>query len=180
MIPAATWRAILNAVSQTQEWRERLLRLHEPGNSARLHLTIMREPYLSRLLEGRKLIESRFSRDRRPPFARVAAGDMLLLKRAGGPLAGLALVERVVCQELKPGDLAALRAAYAAALAIDGETFWQAQTYARYVTLIWPTACIALPSIPLARRDRRGWVIIDSAALATVWSEVQRQPDPPA
>ena len=126
-----------------------------------LHLVILREPYLSRILSGQKRIESRFARDRRPPFARVNLGDILLLKRAGGPLVGLALVKHVISRALTPDVLDEIRYNYAADLAIDDPHFWQMQLHKRYVTLIWIDEVYPLSPIPLSHRDRRGWVVIE-------------------
>jgi len=126
-----------------------------------LHLVILREPYLSRILSGQKRIESRFARDRRPPFARVNAGDILLLKRAGGSLVGLALVKHVISRALMPDVLDEIRHNYAADLAIDDPHFWQMQLHKRYVTLIWIDEVYPLSPIPLSHRDRRGRVVIE-------------------
>ena len=125
-----------------------------------LHLVILREPYLSRILTGQKRIESRFACDRRPPFARVNLGDILLLKRAGGPLVGLALVKHVISRALTPDVLDEIRYNYAADLAIDDDHFWERQTQKRFVTLVWIGEVCPLPPIPIPHRDRRGWVLI--------------------
>ena len=125
-----------------------------------LHLVILREPYLSRILSGQKRIESRFARDRRPPFARVNLGDILLLKRAGGSLVGLALVKHVISRALTPDVLDEIRYNYAADLAIDDDHFWERQTQKRFVTLVWIGEVCPLPPIPIPHRDRRGWVLI--------------------
>lgn len=141
-------------------WHERLRAWREGRSVATLHLAILREPYLSRILTGQKRIESRFGRDRRAPFGQVQAGDLVLLKRASGPLAGLALVTRAMSRTITPTEIDELRAAYATELAIDEPQFWIRHTQDRYVTLIWLDDIYALPAIPLPRRDRRGWVVI--------------------
>ena len=58
-----------------------------------LHLVVMREPFLKYLLDGSKSVESRFSQHRIAPYGRVGTGDVLLLKRNGGPIMGICRVQ---------------------------------------------------------------------------------------
>ncbi len=159
-IPPTIWQAILSATIAHPVWHERLQAWREGRSTATLHLAILREPYLSRILAGRKRIESRFGRDRRAPFGQVQAGDFVLLKRASGPLAGLALVTRTMNRAITPTEIDELRAVYAADLAIDDPQFWELHAQDRYVTLIWIDDIYPLPAIPLPRRNRRGWVVV--------------------
>ncbi len=159
-IPPTVWQAILSATIAHPAWHKRLQAWREGHSTATFHLAILREPYLSRILAGRKRIESRFGRDRRAPFGQVKTGDLVLLKRAGGPLAGLALVTDAISRELTPTEIDELRATYAAELAIDDPQFWTLHAQDRYVTLIWLAGIYPLPAIPFPRRDRRGWVVI--------------------
>src|SRR5690349_4668447 len=66
---------------------------HIAGRPA--HLAILREPYLTRVLSGEKTVESRFARVRAAPYGRVAPGDLIWLKRVGGPIAGVARAAEV-------------------------------------------------------------------------------------
>jgi hypothetical protein len=61
-------------------------------SSNRLHLAVFIEPYLSFIFEGTKTIESRFNMRKQAPFGQVSAGDVLLLKRSGGPVCGVCLI----------------------------------------------------------------------------------------
>ncbi|WP_298402330.1 ASCH domain-containing protein [uncultured Chloroflexus sp.] len=159
-IPPTVWQAILSATIGHPAWHERLRAWREGRSTATLHLAMLREPYLGRILAGRKRIESRFGRDRRAPFGQVKAGDLVLLKRASGPLAGLALVTHTISREITLSVINELRTVYAADLAIDDPQFWELHACDRYVTLIWIDDIYPLPAIALPRRDRRGWVVV--------------------
>jgi hypothetical protein len=50
------------------------------GRGVARQLFDMVEPYLGYILEGKKTIESRFSKPLIPPYRRVALGDVVLLK----------------------------------------------------------------------------------------------------
>ena len=54
-----------------------------------VHLAVMVEPYLSRVLDGSKTIESRFSRKKIAPWGRVSSGDVVVLKKSGGGFAAV-------------------------------------------------------------------------------------------
>ncbi len=127
-----------------------------------LHLAILREPYLSRVLSGEKTIESRFLRIRAAPYGRVAVADQLLLKRAGGPIVASARVERVAeFADLTPHAMTDLIARYADGLCLDDGFSAQVRD-CRYAVLLWlgEIALLTDPP-PLAKRDRRAWVVLD-------------------
>jgi ASC-1-like (ASCH) protein len=50
------------------------------------------EPYLQFILDGQKTVESRFSANRSAPYQQVGKGDVVLLKRTGGPVMGVGSV----------------------------------------------------------------------------------------
>ena len=73
------------------------------GVGCGVHLAIFVEPYLELVLAGKKTIESRFSANRCPPYNAVKKGDLLLLKRSGGPVVGVATVGQVWSYDLDLG-----------------------------------------------------------------------------
>src|SRR5713226_860390 len=73
----------------------------ESGHYA-VHLAVLVEPYLQYILDGKKTVESRFSSRRSTPYRRVRRGDIILLKRAAGPVVGLCQVSEVWFYRLEP------------------------------------------------------------------------------
>src|SRR5688572_14494747 len=57
-----------------------------------LHLGVFVEPFLGYMLDGRKTVESRFSTRRFAPYHRAERGDVVLIKRSGGPIVGVCRV----------------------------------------------------------------------------------------
>ena len=53
-----------------------------------LHLAVLTEPFCSLLLDGAKTIESRFSHVRCAPYGTLAKGDIVVVKKTGGPVTG--------------------------------------------------------------------------------------------
>ncbi len=127
-----------------------------------MHLAVFVEPYLSLILEGRKSVESRFSMVRQPPWGRVENGDVLVMKRSGGPVLGIGLISHSWCYELDPETWPVLRDRFRKPLAMDETTLFDRFERASYATLMTLTEVRTLDPIRIAKRDRRGWVVLRS------------------
>lgn len=100
------------------------------------HLVILKKLYLDRILSGRKTVECRVSRIRRPPFAVVSPGDTLWLKQSGGLVVATASVHRVeFVHPLAESELAVLRDRYRNSLQAD-QAFFDDQLEAKYATFV--------------------------------------------
>ena len=67
-----------------------------PGpNGKSLHLAVFTEPFLTFLMAGKKTVDPRVSQNGCPPYDQVAPGDVVLLKRSGDEIVGLAHVSCV-------------------------------------------------------------------------------------
>ncbi|MCS6800491.1 MAG: ASCH domain-containing protein [Chloroflexota bacterium] len=125
----------------------------------RHHLAVFAPQPLADILAGRKTIESRFARDRRPPYGRVAPGDLLWLKQSGGPLVGVATaawVEEVA--NLTPDRVTELFERYPGILA--DPPYRAAKRSARFATIIGLTAVRPLDACVIAGRGRSGWRLL--------------------
>ena len=145
------------------EWGKIIENCTSPGPNAKsLHLAVFTEPYLSFLMAGKKTIESRFSQNGCAPYDQVAPGDVVLLKRSGDEIIGLAHVSSV--QHLtRRTDWGELRARYEQQLCATDDTFWADVKDADYASLMWFDMIRSLPAIDCEKRDRRGWVVIKYA-----------------
>jgi len=128
------------------------------SNNFSLHLAIFREPYLKYILEGRKTVETRFAKRACPPFDRVADGDVLVLKRAGGPVLALCVVEKVWFYRLEAGSLNQIEQKFGKAICPAGDSFWKDRKDAAYATLMLIGHVTPVDNIEIKKRDRRGWV----------------------
>ncbi len=164
--PLPDWRPLIDEIRAALHgdvyWEGRLTGL--AGSTAGLHLAVFVEPYLGYLLDGRKTVESRFAARRCPPYDRVRRGDILLLKRSGGPIVGLCEVTDVWFYQLDPDSWQSIRAEFAQALCAQDPAFWRARRAASFATLMRVAAVRALPAIPCSKRDRRGWVVLKPEA----------------
>ena len=125
-----------------------------------LHLAILVEPYLQFILEGRKTVESRFSVRRCAPYESVQRGDIVFLKRSSGPIVGLCQIADAWFYRLDPDSWSMIRKEFTQALCAQDPSFWQARRHATFATLMRLQHVRTLSPLPYAKRDRRGWVIL--------------------
>ena len=133
----------------------------EAANSGvRVHVVVMHEPFLSLVIAGRKTVESRFSVTRRAPYRCVEPGDLMLLKKAGGPVVGFSTAGECQFLELTPAVLQRLRGSYARLLCVEDPAFWSSKERCRFATLVWLRDVTPLAPMWCGKKDRRGWVPI--------------------
>jgi hypothetical protein len=131
--------------------------------SLQCHLSIVSEPYLTRIVMGEKSIESRFSKVACLPYRAVCPHDVLLLKERAGPLRAIVVVSFVSSHgPLAPGQARDLIRGHQEGLRLEKE-FVAAKRNSRYATLMHLGACYAVPAVRIAKHDRRPWVVLTGA-----------------
>jgi len=162
--PVMTWRnlerTLVDAVSGDVFWEGYFSAVADGKSAFAVHVAIFVEPFLQYMLEGRKTIESRFSTRRIAPYQRVDPGDVVLLKRASGPIVGLCRVSNVWFYRLDPASWSVIRAEFAAALCAQDPAFWEARRSASFASLMHVDHVVAIKRLAYPKRDRRGWVVI--------------------
>lgn len=129
-----------------------------------IHLAVFAPPLLELVIDGRKTIESRFSRVRCAPWGEVQEGDCILLKQAGGPVCGMALLDNVRFFDLTHEPIERIKAAFGDGICAD-EDFWELKRSAQYATILQITQAIAVDPFGCEKKDRRGWVALRSRQL---------------
>lgn len=126
------------------------------------HLAIFTSGAIDLIFSGKKKIEGRFSQIKIPPFGKVSAGDLVLMKVSGGKIVGQLTVDRVLSfDHPKVEELEALRRKYARGLVLS-KIFWLDHEKVNYATLMFiksVTKFIVPPQIP--KRDLRPWVVLE-------------------
>lgn len=125
-----------------------------------VHLAILVNPYLQLLLDGVKTVESRFSIHRRAPYKQVDVGDIVLLKRTGGPVVGIGYVAQTRFYQLVPGMLQQIQDEFAHELCVDDPQFWNERASATFATLVRLQHVRSIDPINVVKKDRRGWVVL--------------------
>lgn len=140
-------------------WRGRLTKaMALSADAIGVHVAVFVEPFLSAVLDGRKTIESRFSLNRQPPYDCIEPGDIILLKRSGGPVVGIAEAGEAQFFTLSPKVVSSLRERFATQMFAVDDSFWSARRDKNYATLIEIREVVPIRDVTIPKRDRRGWV----------------------
>jgi predicted transcriptional regulator len=127
------------------------------------HLAIFNPPFLDLILEGKKTIESRFSKVRCAPFGAVSEGDVVFMKESGGLVVGEFTIAQVITfSNLEKVSLKELAKKYSEELCSDiDKNFWKKRENARYATFLHVSKTVRYEKpFSFPKKDRRGWVII--------------------
>jgi hypothetical protein len=150
--------AVANELKLRPRWRDRV-QLNGSPESA-IHLAVFIEPFLQFVLDGKKTVESRFSVNRCAPYNAVRSGDLILIKRSGGPIVGVAEVSKTWFYELDKPALRSIRTRFGSLLCVEDSSFWDSKSNSCYATLIQLGQVESITPITCLKRDRRGWVVI--------------------
>jgi len=156
---------IRSRLAESAFWQNYLSEAEHPQSRIGMHVAIFAEPFLSFLLDGRKTVESRFSRNRCAPFGEVSDGDIILIKEVAGPICALALARRAWFYDLHLESIDQIRGRYGELICGD-EEFWSARGDAAYATLIELSDIACMEPLDLRKRDRRGWVTLRSRQMS--------------
>jgi len=124
------------------------------------HLVILKQPYLNAILDGRKQIESRFTKTKREPIGQIRPGDRLFLKESSGPVRAVATAAAIknFCN-LTPGQIAKIRQRYNGQIrGTDG--YWRGKADCRFGFLVWLNHVEPIEPVRIHKRDWRAWVVL--------------------
>lgn len=151
---------IQSAVEEHPFWEKYIDKVLS-NNSISLHLAIFVEPYLKFILEGKKTVESRFSMRLCPPYKCAQKGDIIILKKSGGPVIGLCRISQVWFYELDPNSWKDVKKRFSKAICANDVAFWNERENALFATLMKITDVYKVAPYSCRKRDRRGWVILN-------------------
>lgn len=153
-------RALEASLENDPLWSSRLRASLAGISSQRIHLAVFVEPYLSFILDGTKTVESRFSITRRAPYGKVSCGDIVLLKKTGGPVCGICSVSNVWSYSLDPKSWSQIKGKFSRPLCVQGPEFWDQRKAAKFATLMMISDVQVMTPININKQDRRGWVVV--------------------
>jgi hypothetical protein len=155
---------LTDAVRGITFWKNYLQDLRDQESTPfAIHLAIFVEPFLQYVLDGKKTIESRFSSVRCAPFERVGRGDVVLLKKAGGPVVGVCQIRNAWFYNLEEDSWDEIKG-FAREICAEDPSFWQTREGASFATLMRIQHVNKIDPIRLPKRDRRGWVVLKGAS----------------
>lgn len=127
---------------------------------ANYHLVILKKPYLDAILDGRKQIESRFTKTRHHTFGRVLPGDKLFLKLSSGPVCATASVAAVKnFENLTRKQISEIRQRYNHQI-MGSEDIWRSKMDCKFGFLVWLQDVQRIRPVRIHKKDWRAWVVL--------------------
>lgn len=146
----------LIAAEKNAYWMEKI----ERDKEAVVHLAIVSQPYLSRILSGEKTIESRYSINLIAPYKKIKEGDIVLLKKTGGEVIAIFEAGKIQFFSISTQSvLEKIKEDYNDQLKID-DKFWNEKKNSNYATLIDIRKLWKVPQFNICKKNRAAWMIL--------------------
>jgi len=139
------------------------------GHDTQFHMAVV-DPHTGYLItKGSKTIESRLSKVRQNPHERVNAGDVVLIKTAGGPIIGAVRVSRAIYfTNLNEEDIHELKEKYNDCIQAN-DAYWNRKMSSRYGTLLFLTDnCVSERPLHVNKSDRRPWITFNEKNMSMI------------
>ena len=168
VMDSTVWSAFLDQYlpycSSEEGLSQHALQLIADSLRTRIHLAIMREPYLELILEGSKTIESRLTKNRISPYRNAGSGDIVLFKRSGDKIRSAAMIRSVSfhCPSSE-AELVSIVQPLRERIRYEDD-FIEMKRDARYVSLMELVNVATLPPAKFTKRGRQAWVTMIPAA----------------
>lgn len=129
----------------------------EKIKSHNIHLGIFAEPYLTYMLDGKKTIESRFSRNRISPYNNISKEDVVIVKQSSGDILAYFTIKEVLFYDFSKFSIAEVKIKYNKQLCVD-ENFWIAKKNSNYATLIFIDKIVKLEPFHINKKGMQTWI----------------------
>lgn len=125
----------------------------------KIHLGIFSEPYLTYMLEGKKTIESRFSKNKILPYNQITKDDIIIIKKSSGNIVGYFTIKEVLFFDLNEISIDEIKEKYNNQLCVDDE-FWFNKRKSNYATLIIIDKLFKLKPFHINKKGMQTWIIL--------------------
>ncbi len=130
--------------------------LNEIKNT-QLHLGIFTEPYLTYMLDGKKTIESRFSKNKIQPYDQISKNDIVIVKKSSGNVMAYFTIKEVLFFNLNETPIGRIKLKYSKELCVD-EDFWISKSSSNYATLIIIDEIVKLNPFHIDKKGMQTWI----------------------
>lgn len=126
-----------------------------------MHLGIFSEPYLTYLLDGKKTIESRFSKNRIAPYNQITKDDVVIVKKSSGNVLGYFTIKDVLFFDLNTIPIEEIKSKYNKYLYVNDD-FWNLKNGSKYATLIIIDKLVNLNPFSINKKGMHSWIKLKS------------------
>lgn len=121
------------------------------------HLGVFTEPCLTYMLDGKKTIESRFSKNKTVPYEKINKDDIVIIKKSGGNVLGYFTIKEILFFDLHETNIEDIKKKYNKELCVD-ESFWQIKKDSNYATLIFIDKLVKVEPFKIEKKGMQSWI----------------------
>ncbi len=130
----------------------------EQIKSKKIHLGIFCEPYLTYMSNGRKTIDSRFSKNKIAPYNKITKADIVIVKKSGGDVLGFFTIRDVLFFNLNTVSIDTIKSKYNRFICAD-DAFWISKQQSNYATLIAIDKFYKLKPFHINKKGMQSWIV---------------------
>lgn len=112
------------------------------------------------MLNGKKTVESRYTKNRIFPYNKISEEDIVLIKKSCGDVLGYFTIKEVIFFELGEIDIECIKSKFGSQLCVT-ETFWEAKKNSNYATLIVIDEIVKLKPFYIDKKGMQTWIKFD-------------------
>lgn len=127
--------------------------------NSELHLGVFSEPYLTYMLEGKKTIESRFSKKKCLPWNGIDPSTIVFVKKSGGDVVAYFKIKEIHFFDLEEYKLENIKKEYSCELCVD-DNFWELKKNSKYATLIFIKEIVKIKPFKVTKKGMNTWLKI--------------------
>lgn len=126
------------------------------------HLAIMDKNTINMILKGKKIVESRFSKNKISPFNKVKVGETVYLKESGKDITASFEIEKVIFfDDLNSSKIISLKEKYNNLIKAP-IVYWNYKLDSKYGTLMYIKSVKELKPIKIRKKGRQGFISFDN------------------
>ena len=129
--------------------------------NSKMHLGIFSQPFLTLMLDGKKTIESRFSKNKIAPFDKISKYDIVIVKESSKKIVALFTVKEVLQFTMKDTSVHSLKEKYNNEILADNQFWNNKEKTSNYATLIKIGELIKLKPFPINKVGMQSWIVLN-------------------
>lgn len=123
----------------------------------KIHLAVFTEPYLTFLLDGKKTIESRFSKKKVTPYENIEKDDIVFVKKSGGNVVAYFTIQDVFFFDLQKTSISFLKKKYQNELCVTNQ-FWHEKEKSNYATFLFVDKLFLFTPFSISKKGMQSWI----------------------
>jgi len=129
--------------------------------NSKMHLGIFKQPFLDLMLDGKKTIESRFSKNKIAPYGIISENDIVIVKESSKNVIALFTIKEVLQFSMKDTSVHSLKEKYNNEILADNQFWDNKEKTSNYATLIRINKLIKLKPFSINKVGMQSWIVLN-------------------